>query len=193
MKLYIGTDKSDELVYLEWEKVENEQKGYFSLSGGSYREPMTESEGDSKAKEYLEDGDSWKMAVESGNTTQGLNDWAEEVLSIDGWEHIIGDIEDFGEHKEETIYLENSSGGQHQEEIKNFKSLWVDEKDLKEVYDMWDNYHLSGLDCEMGKKGKIDQEKLNELSERMEKFFDKYKKFCSDQEALTQYLKDIDY
>ena len=179
MKLYIGTDESDELVYLEWDKVENEQKGYFSLCGGSYREPMTETEGEQKAEEYLEDGEGWKMAVESGNTTLSLQDWNEQVLSIDGWQETIGDIEDFGEHNGETIYLQNSSGGQHQEEINNFKNLWVEEKDLKEVYRLWDTQHLKPL--------------KNEFVVIMEKFFDKYKKFCSDQEALNQYLEDIDY
>ena len=179
MKLYIGTDKSDELVYLEWDKVKNEQNKYFSLCGGSYRDPITETEGEQKADEYLEDGDLWKMAVESGNVRKGLQDWKEEVLSIDGWEHILGDIEDFGEHNEETIYLQNSSGGQHQEEINNFKNLWIEEKDLKEVYKLWDTEHLKPL-----KKESI---------AIMERFFEKYKKFCSDQEALNQYLKDIDY
>ena len=72
MKLYIGTDKTDELVYLEWDKVENEQKKYFSLCGGSYREPMTEEEGEEKAKEYLEDGELWRMSVEAERTEKGL-------------------------------------------------------------------------------------------------------------------------
>jgi len=179
MKLYIGTDKNDELVYLKWDKVENEQKKYFSLTGGSYREPITESGGETKAKEYLEDGELWRMAVESENTTLSLNDWVEHVLSIDGWEHTLGDIEDFGEHENDTIYLQNCCGGQHQEEISNFKNLWVSEEDLKEVYNLWDTQHLKPI--------------KKECVVIMDKFFGKYKKFCSEQEALNQYLKDIDY
>lgn len=39
-----------------------------------------------KARESLEDGEIWKMQVQQGSTTKGLDDWVEEVLSIDGWE-----------------------------------------------------------------------------------------------------------
>ena len=179
MKVYLGTDKNDELVYLEWDKAENKQKKCFSLCGGSYREPITESEGEQRAKEYLDDGEGWRIAVEAETTTASLQDWKEEVLSINGWEHVVGDVEDFGEYEGETIYLQNSSGGQHKEEIKNFKNLWIEEKDLKEVYKLWDTQHLKPI------------KKESVLT--MERFFEKYKKFCSDQEALNQYLENIEY
>ncbi|MCJ7816359.1 MAG: hypothetical protein MUP55_00745 [Candidatus Aenigmarchaeota archaeon] len=40
------------------------------------------------AREHLEDGgdEQWKMAVQAGNTTEGLDDWIETVLDSDGWE-----------------------------------------------------------------------------------------------------------
>ena len=179
MKIYIGTDKHEELIYLEWDKVNNQERKMFTLSGGNYREPLTESQGEERARESLEDGEIWKMSVESGNTTEGLNDWVEYVLSVDGWEHTLGDIEDFGEHNGETIYLQLSSCGQHKEEIEDIKNLWIDEKDLKEVYELWDNSHLKTLE--------------KKHIQIMEKFFDKYKAFCSDQEALNKYLENINY
>lgn len=179
MKIYIGIDQHDELIYLEWDKADNQERKTFTLSGGTYREPLTESQGEERAKEYLEDGELWKMAVESDSTTDSLNDWIDYVLSVDGWEHTLGDIENFGEHNNETIYLQLSSCGQHQEEIKNFKKMWVNEADLKEVYELWDNSHLKPL-----KETHI---------KTMDKFFEKYKAFCSNQEALNKYLEDIDY
>ena len=39
-----------------------------------------------RAREGLEDGEMWRMQVQQGNTTKGLDDWVEEVLDIDGWE-----------------------------------------------------------------------------------------------------------
>ncbi|KKK48984.1 hypothetical protein LCGC14_3139640, partial [marine sediment metagenome] len=106
-------------MYIIWDKVNNQERKMFTLSGGNYREPLTESQGEERARESLEDGEIWKMSVESGNTTEGLNDWVEYVLSVDGWEHTLGDIEDFGEHNGETIYLQLSSCGQHKEEIED--------------------------------------------------------------------------
>jgi len=46
-------------------------------------------QGEELAREDLEDGELWKMAVSDGNTTLGLGDWIDEVLSIDGWENQI--------------------------------------------------------------------------------------------------------
>lgn len=46
---------------------------------------LTETDADYKAKEYLEDDNYlWKQAVESGNTTDSLEDWAKYVLDMDG-------------------------------------------------------------------------------------------------------------
>jgi len=179
MKIYIGTNKEDELIFLEWDKEENLKGKMFSLSGGSYREPMTETEGEQRAEEYLEDGEGWKMAVDSGNTRKGLDDWKEDVLNIDGWEQTLGDIEDFGEHNGETIYLQLSSCGQYKEEINNFKNLWINEEDLKKVYELWDKRHLKNLE--------------EAYIKTIEKFFENYKIVCSEQEALNRYLEDINY
>jgi len=179
MKVYLGTTKNDELIYLEWDKINNKQRKVFSLKGGSYSNPLTEEEGEQRAKDILKEGEEWKMAVKGNYTTQGLKDWSKQVLNVDGWRNVLRDIEDFGEHENETIYLNFSSCGQHQEEIKNFKNLWVEKKDLKEVYKIWNTKHLKPL--------------TEECIKIMENFFRKYKRFCLDQKALNQYLKDIEY
>ncbi len=51
---------------------------------GSYR-VLTDSEADISANDYLTDDEElWKMAVESGNTTLGIDEWAEQITSYDG-------------------------------------------------------------------------------------------------------------
>jgi hypothetical protein len=48
-------------------------------------------EGEDKAREYLTDDDElWKMTVAAGNTTDGLEEWAEDAIRIDGWAQVIG-------------------------------------------------------------------------------------------------------
>ena len=58
-------------------------KEFKILTGG-------EEQGEELARESLEDGELWKEAVSNGYTTSGLDDWVDEVLSIDGWENEIG-------------------------------------------------------------------------------------------------------
>lgn len=49
-----------------------------------------EDDAEVKAREYLEEGELWKMAVEGDNTTAGLDDWIDDVLSTDGWGQTFG-------------------------------------------------------------------------------------------------------
>jgi len=42
-----------------------------------------------QAREYLEDGEMWRMVVESEHTTESLDDWIQTVLRFDGWEPSI--------------------------------------------------------------------------------------------------------
>ena len=51
--------------------------------------PGGEGQGEELARESLEDGEFWKEAVSDDRTTSGLDDWVDEVLSIDGWESLI--------------------------------------------------------------------------------------------------------
>lgn len=51
---------------------------------GEYK-VLTDDEADRKANDYLTDDEyCWKCAVENGQTTAGLQEWADDVLSIDG-------------------------------------------------------------------------------------------------------------
>lgn len=50
----------------------------------------SESEAEQEARESLEDNDYlWKQAVEADRTTQGFDDWVDDVLNMDGWAHIL--------------------------------------------------------------------------------------------------------
>jgi hypothetical protein len=46
--------------------------------------PLSYEDAKERSRESLEDGELWKMAVQAGHTEQGLSDWIERVLSIDG-------------------------------------------------------------------------------------------------------------
>jgi len=183
MKLYIGVTKDDELYFIEWDRVKNQQKNTFSLCGGCYNEPVTEEEGENKAREVLNNSSYWEDLGYLSNSPNILtshinfNEVAEEVLNIDGWENTNGEYSHFGEYKGEEIYLNYSCSGQHKEEIKDLKECWVEKSDLKKVYSLWDNEHLKPL-------------KQNTLK-FMNSFFKKNKVLCSDEEVLNKYLNCI--
>jgi hypothetical protein len=88
--------------------------------------PILVSEAERRAKEYLEDGELWKMAVENDNTTLGLDDWVDYVLSVDGWESQI-DTSLYDEEVEidgEDYIFESLGFGGYREEIsKEFPEL----------------------------------------------------------------------
>jgi len=46
----------------------------------------SEEEAEALAREYLEDGEIWRMQVEAEETTDSLDDWIDQVLSSDGWQ-----------------------------------------------------------------------------------------------------------
>jgi len=182
MKMYIGVTNDDELLYIEWDKVDNEQRKTFSLSGGTYRDPKTEAEGRDEARKVLRTRDYWEdLDMIKGESF--LNDYinfdevAEYVLNSDGWENTNGEYSHFGEVQNEEIYLSFSSCGQHQEKREDIKELWISEKEFKAINSLWDKYHLKPL-------------RINEV-DFMSLLFDKYKGLCSDEEALIKFLKCI--
>jgi hypothetical protein len=182
MKLYIGVTKDEELYYIEWDKADNEQRKTFTLSSGTFNEPKTEQQGEQEAKERLSTSDYWDdlgMIDQKSFLTDFIDfdEVAEHVLNIDGWENVNGEYTHFGEYNEEEIYLNYSSGGQHKEEIKDLKELWINKEDLKKVYSFWDKEHLKPLK----------KETLNFIVG----FFEKYKELCDDQTALNKYLDFI--
>jgi len=70
-------------------EIENDSFIEIELFNRSYW-LLTDEEGERRARTYLEDDDElWKMAVESGNTTSGFDDWIEDVLNMDGWESVL--------------------------------------------------------------------------------------------------------
>ena len=65
---------------------------------------LTEVEAEIRAMDHLTDEDYfWKQAVQAGHTTQGLEDWAQEVIDIDGLGHILSSYD--GGEEETDNYL----------------------------------------------------------------------------------------
>lgn len=185
MKLYIGVTNDKELYYIEWDKAYNEERKTFSLCGGCYNEPKTEQDGEQEAFNTLSNFDYWDEIYNLKDIPSVLighidyKEVAEEVINLDGWENTNGEYNHFGEYNNEEIYLNSSSGGQHQEERKNLKDLWISEDDFKKINLLWDSGHLKPL-----KEGSL---------KFMSSVFEKYKKFCSDEEALIKYLDVIEW
>jgi len=65
------------------EDIEEERDGVYSYCGTEYL-VLTESEAHDRCEEYLGD-ELWQMAVESGNTELGKQDWIDYVISQDGY------------------------------------------------------------------------------------------------------------
>lgn len=177
MELFIGIDKNNELVCLEWDKENNRQRKTFSLCGSSYNSPINEEQGEEEARNVLSTAEHWDDLgmLESKSFLTDFIDFdkvSDHVINLDGWQNTNGEYQEFGEIEGQTIYLNASSGGQHQVKIKDFKKLFVSEEDLKEVYKLWDNQHLKPL-----------EERHLKV---MDLFFEKYKNLCDRQEALNK-------
>lgn len=184
MKLYIGITKEDELIYIEWDKVDNEERKTFSLCGGTYGNPKTEEEGEEEARKVLRTREYWEdIGMLPFNTNNSniliefinFDDVAERVLNLDGWENVCGEFNHFGEFEGEETYLHSSSYGQHREERKDIKELWISEDEYKTIMKFWKKDHLKTL-----KKNHLDFFNL---------LFDKHKGLCSDQEVLIKYME----
>ena len=108
MKIYIGVTKDNELYYIEWDRVDNQQRKTFSLSGGCYDEPKTEEQGEQEAKEVLKDSSYWDdlgLIDSKSFLTNFINfdEVAEDVVNSDGWENVNGEYTHFGEHNNKEI------------------------------------------------------------------------------------------
>lgn len=106
---------------------------YFSITHISYdiQDSMTEQEGEDRAREDLEEGESWKCAVQNDNTTKSLDDWVEDVLAMDGWQQTIGDIEDVGEHGGQRLYVRwQGCGARVDADPTQYEKLLVSKEDL---------------------------------------------------------------
>jgi hypothetical protein len=117
--------------------------------------------------QYLEDGENWKMAVESGSTVMGMDDWNEEVLNIDGWQHVLGDIYEIGDDK----YCRLGGGGQidMHNDMKEWQKLLITQEELTKIKEAWKKIHC--LDYKDMKKGE------KKLADEVKEIFKKYKEF----------------
>ena len=137
-KLLVG-ETEDSIIELQFELCE-----HLSLSGHQYSKPaFTEEEGEERAREYLEDGELWKMCVQNDNTTLGHDDWIEHVLSIDGWMETLGDIFVTKDGK----YVSLDSCGQIDMHLKpsDFTKIFIAKEDLDFIFKCWKKYHLKPL------------------------------------------------
>ena len=70
-------------------EITDERSDQYSFAGITYY-VATDERLDEIARDYLtDDPELWKQAVEAGNTTDGLEEWAESVVSMDGAAHIL--------------------------------------------------------------------------------------------------------
>ena len=115
---------------------------HFAISGEEYDLPsFTEEEGETKAREYLEnDTDLWKDAVANDRTTQSLEDWNEDALNTDGWESVLGDVAQIANGE----YVIMSSCGQI-DIPKDFTKIYITKSDLDFICECWKQYHLKPL------------------------------------------------
>ncbi|WP_411753331.1 hypothetical protein [Serratia sp. (in: enterobacteria)] len=125
------------------QKYNNPQDQYFSISGDTFtRSVFSEETGEERAKEYLtDDKELWKQAVEHDNTEKGLEDWAEEVLNYDGWEHVLGDIIEV-DIDGTTYYTDNSGGGQIDDCLDNLIDTDLEDNEINIIREAWDQLHL---------------------------------------------------
>ena len=71
-----------------WQGKTIQDRRYDSWESDGEYLVLTDSEADETAREYLGDGagddELWKMAVQAGNTTLGLDEWIDHVMNIEG-------------------------------------------------------------------------------------------------------------
>lgn len=72
----------------------------------------TDDELEDLAREYLTDDPSlWIESVKAGSTTQGLDDWVDDVISMDGWANVLNSWDgtseevDFCEYGQDSIWV----------------------------------------------------------------------------------------
>lgn len=140
--IFVGVTTDNELYFVNIEQPTSEHN-YFAMSGDTYR-LIEEKQGEKEARERLEDGELWKMAVEANHTTDSLNDWVEEVLDTDGWESMFDFNYNFSpiEYNSDNYYLDSSAGGQHQVPINDIKYFAIPQSAYAELLRVWDTYHL---------------------------------------------------
>jgi len=75
----------------------------FRSGSKEYEWIESEEKAEERARECLEDGELWREEVRAEKTTKGLDEWIDEVLSIDGWEHILCVYDGVAHHLENGV------------------------------------------------------------------------------------------
>jgi len=78
----------DEEGFLEVHEIDEDDRTFRS-GPKSYTWRDSEDEAEEEARDSLMDGEIWRMQVQAGQTEQGLEDWVEDVLNMDGWAHTL--------------------------------------------------------------------------------------------------------
>jgi len=78
----------------------------FQSGAQEYTWRKSEDEAEEEARKSLtDDPELWKMAVQSGHTEKGLDEWVKEVLASDGWAHVLCSYDgDYGVLNDGTVY-----------------------------------------------------------------------------------------
>ena len=136
--IIVGITNDNEIYSLI---LELKNDGEFTMSSETNR-PLLYGDAVQQNRERLEDGELWKMAVESDNTKLGLDDWIDYVITVDGDINMIDnslmpdEVTVNGEH----YIFESSACGQHQE--KELKHYFIDHALYDELFILWDKYHM---------------------------------------------------
>lgn len=192
-KILLGLNKDNEAIILQIDTVGLEANGkdriHFSIVGDAYdmNQVLDDETGEERAKEYLSDGEQWRAAVEAEQTEDSLEDWNNQVINIDGWQHVIGDMEyiGFDENKNSDLYVNFSSCGQITEHCEKMEKLEITEQDYKKIMNAWRKLHLPEIQYMNDKRKRITEKKIDQINSIVDIFrsYDKY-----EGEQLMKYV-----
>lgn len=156
----IGITTENDLVFI---KIDTEG-GYYSITHDTFDAiVMSEEEGETRARESLEDGEIWRSCVEAKSTEESLSDWVENVLDIDGWQHVL-DVKEFGSHDDVNYYLNWTSCGASIDDLKkDYSKLLITEAERQLLIES-DRLHLKPIN-KLNKKDKALLKQVLKLAE----------------------------
>lgn len=143
-KLFLGVTNDNELYYVEIENRKlGEQEPYLSVTGSTV-EAIEAEQGEAEAYERLMDGELWRMAVDQQQTEEGLSEWANNVIAMDGWQsqYDIDQSIDPVQYEGKEYFFDSRSGGQHVIKLEDMKKLFVEVSVYKAIMRLWNEYHL---------------------------------------------------
>ena len=192
-KILVGRNTNDNLIYvLEIDTT----RGYFAITYDGYDDVLLDDEsGERTAREYLEDGELWRMQVAAEKTEESLEDWIEEVIDSDGWTEVIGDVQFVGEKNGNEYYARlTSCGAGSGKDYLEIDELKIKKKDLVKIAKAVDELHLRRFDGSGSDKPEdgvmFQNMNTKEIAQAKEviAIFNKYPAF--ELEQLLQYVKE---